>query len=313
MWLYGSGFPKSLDVSKAIDNAAGAKREIVGVKPGHEEFANRTTTGHLAGESKNEGWKRPWMDDEEARKAYHMQTAPTTTEAKQWEGWGTALKPAHEPICVARKPLIGTVAENVLTYGTGAINIDECRVDNNSRPLVVSDRRLEHNTYGPGLGGSQAIGTTNLGRWPANVIHDGSEEVLEGFPDSKGQQGDVKGTEPARRNKVFGKDEVRNPFERRKDTGSAARFFYCAKASKKERKGSSHPTVKPLELMKYLCRLVTPPGGTILDPFAGTGTTGEAAKELGFNAILIEKDENFYRDIQARLYEKPNLTTFLEE
>jgi site-specific DNA-methyltransferase (adenine-specific) len=141
MWIYGSGFPKSLDVSKAIDKAAGACREVVGVKPGHKDFADRSDA-HSAG-GRSDGWERPWKQDADAVKMSHMQTAPATDAAKQWSGWGTALKPAHEPIVVARKPLIGTVAANVLEHGTGALNIDGCRVETNES-TVRPDGKCAH-------------------------------------------------------------------------------------------------------------------------------------------------------------------------
>lgn len=188
-------------------------------------------------------------------------------------GWGTALKPAWEPICVARKPLIGTVAENVLQYGTGAINVDGCRVGT-SKDVPASPRRAAQGAAYGDL--SNAAGDTsgfdpNVGRWPANVVHDGSDEVLEAFA-AFGEKG-----------------------------GSPSRFFYCAKASKKDRAGSKHPTVKPIALMRYLCRLVTPPGGTVLDPFAGSGTTLQAAQEEGFHAIGIEREAEYVADIKRRL------------
>jgi site-specific DNA-methyltransferase (adenine-specific) len=227
-------------------------------------------------------------------------TTPATPEAQQWQGWGTALKPAHEPIVVARKPLISTVANNVLTYGTGALNIDGSRV-----------------------------GTTDvLGRWPANVIHDGSDEVLAGFPNANHKTGSAfqnAGNLYGQTNQPIGYS----------DSGSAARFFYCAKASKSERNagleglpesttdigdespsGGSwerrdgrtsaktqnfHPTVKPLALMRYLIKLVTPPGGIVLDPFLGSGTTAVAATLEGFDWIGCEMTEDYWPIIEARV------------
>jgi site-specific DNA-methyltransferase (adenine-specific) len=217
-------------------------------------------------------------------------------------GWGTALKPAWEPVIVARKPLIGTVAENVLAHGTGALNIDGCRIEAQGRPHVVSDRRLDHNTYSPGLGGSQSVGTTDTGRWPANVIHDGSDEVLAAFPDAPGQIARARTDGGDMGNSVLGalRHISHNP-EPRNDTGSAARFFYSAKATKADRADSKHPTVKPVALMRYLCRLVTPPGGRVLDPFAGSGTTGQAALEEGFAPTLIEAEAEYVADIERRL------------
>lgn len=220
-----------------------------------------------------------------------------------WTGWGTALKPAHEPIVLARKPFKTTVAKNLAEHGCGALNIDGCRVDGNERPHVISDRRLAHNTYSPGLGGSKASGTTTEGRWPANVCHDGSDEVVVGFPDSKGQQGDVRGTEPSgKTDEIHGAFDRRTPAPARRDSGSAARFFYCAKASKKDRDdGNNHPTVKPTALMQWLCRLITPPGGVVLDPFMGSGSTGRAAILEGFRFTGIEQDEGYSAIARARI------------
>ncbi|QQP88548.1 site-specific DNA-methyltransferase [Skermanella sp. TT6] len=189
----------------------------------------------------------------------------------EWAGWGTALKPAWEPCVLARKPFGGTVAKNVATHGTGAINIDECRVpteDNTTRFCNAGTGNHKNWRTGnhAGVHGGHASG-----RWPANVIHDGSDEVLGAFS-------------------VFGDQ-----------SGTPARFFYNAKASKQDRAGSEHPTVKPVALMQYLVKLVTPVGGTVLDPFAGSGTTGEAAVEAGMNVILIEREAEYVEDISRRL------------
>jgi site-specific DNA-methyltransferase (adenine-specific) len=276
-WVYGSGFPKSLDVSKAIDKAEGHWRGRAG------EVASEN--GAMSGRN----YARTPKGD------------PITNSAKQWQGWGTALKPALEPITVARKPLgEKTVAANVLAHGTGGINVDGCRVGTDS---------VKTNRYTPGrdmtsFHGSQAgneyVSSTHEGRWPANLIHDGSDEVVGLFPSDK--------------------------------QGSASRFFYVAKASKKDRdegcdglaevprfngglagasiplKGSpmpvgrnNHPTVKPTALMRYLCRLVTPPEGIVLDPFMGSGSTGKAAMLEGFQFIGIERDEEYMEIAKARI------------
>jgi site-specific DNA-methyltransferase (adenine-specific) len=224
------------------------------------------------------------------------------------DGWGTALKPAWEPIVLARKPLEAglTVAQNVLKWGTGAINIDGCRV---AVDLSVDDPRLGGNGSWHGEPGRNAVygeyeGATvhssTKGRWPANIIHDGSEEVVASFPDSNGQQGALKGGEDSG-NDIYGKFGPKLACEPRSDGGSAARFFYTSKADSNDRIGSKHPTVKPLDLMQYLCRLVTPKGGTVLDMFAGTGTTGEAAFREGFKAVLIEREEEYQEDIRRRM------------
>jgi len=293
-WVYGSGFPKSLDVSKAIDKAAGAEREVVGEK----------ITGR-ANAPRSEG--RNYVDCSVGQMMVNI-TTPATLEAKQWEGWGTALKPALEPITVARKPLIGTVAENVLQHGTGAINVDGGRVGDGSetggeKPVYAANHG--NAVYGAGMGGGAWANTD--GRWPANFIHDGSEEVTDLL-------------------------------------GSAARFFYCAKASKRDRdegceeleerhgilsnqakaeikrgnteykeekgkmqmgsripRANHHPTVKPTDLMRYLCRLVTPPDGLVLDPFMGSGSTGKAAVLEGFRFIGIEREEEYCEIAKARI------------
>lgn len=324
MWVYGSGFPKSMDVSKAIDKAAGVARIPTGrVKPGHEGFANRgnmssvqSLKGTMGGEG---GFARPWMDDPEKVEAYHQETAPGSPEAAQWQGWGTALKPAVEPITIARKPLIGTVAANVLAHGTGALNIDGCRVPtedslgggmvSKGRPKVsegwdrpwmhdveITERKKQESAL-------KVAAAEALGRWPANLIHDGSDAVLALFPDSKGQQGDVRGDEPSGvTDEIYGKFAGRVPAAKRGDSGSAARFFYAPKASKKDREeGNAHPTVKPTDLMAYLCRLVTPPGGVVLDPFMGSGSTGKAAMREGFRFIGIEREEAYFDIAEARI------------
>lgn len=238
-----------------------------------------------------------------------------------WQGWGTALKPACELITLARKSLIGTVAENVLAHGTGALNIDGCRIRTDGETIHApqSDPAKRVGVVGTDLGISRSsVGvfqaaqresaerTRTLGRWPANLIHDGDEEVLSGFPESKSSGGQAS-LGAFRNGDVYGigKDirEKRDPGFG--DLGSAARFFYCAKASKSERSGSKHPTVKPISLMRYLCRLVTQPGGLVLDPFAGSGTTGVAAQLEGFNCVLIEREAEYIADIERRLQEKP--------
>jgi site-specific DNA-methyltransferase (adenine-specific) len=260
-WIYSSGFPKSHNVSKGIDKAAGAEQEVIGENP---NVAGRTTKGNTetdyGGFTKNNA----------------VITAPATPEAEQWDGWGTALKPAHEPIVMARKPIEGTVAENVLEYGTGAINVDECRID-----------------YG-----------TDEGRYPANVIHDGSEEVVQHFPESSGGHW-AKATITGYGKNYGGTQDYEGVGPKDPEKGSAARFFYCSKASQKERNAgcetNHHPTVKPVDLMRYLCRLVTPPEGIVLDPFMGSGTTGIAANLEGFNFIGIDMVEEYVGIARARI------------
>ena len=274
-WTYGTGFPKSLDVSKAIDKAE------VGVVRGR--------TGR-AGQSFKQEYER------------NPKEPPITDAAKQWQGWGTALKPAWEPICLARKPLIGTVAENVLRHGTGALNIDACRVGSET----ITQHRTAQRTWREREGrcdlpaSADGSVSTTQGRHPANVVHDGSAEVVEGFPETSPS------SDRPRNNGEFksvakGRDLPHQTHGHADAGGSAARFFYSAKADLDDRLGSKHPTVKPVDLMQWLCRLITPPGGLVLDPFAGTGTTGSAAFREGFSAILIEREAEYQADIARRM------------
>ena len=276
MWLYGSGFPKSLNVSKALDKANHAKRKVA-----------------------------------------------------EWAGWGTALKPAHEPIVVARKPLIGTITQNILAHGTGALNIEACRIGTQKEVPASPSRHLDtltHGKYGAEDGTAGGF-NPNLGRWPANVIHDGSKEVLNYFPS----------TNPSRKGKPragksgngWGMTATGAEYD---DEGSAARFFYAAKAARSERnlgldgkellrvdkthsdgrvwdipgshskpRQNDHPTVKPLSLMEYLLKLVAFPKAVILDPFAGSGSTLIAAARLGIKCVGIELEERYCELAAARI------------
>jgi site-specific DNA-methyltransferase (adenine-specific) len=339
MWLYGSGFPKSLDVSKAIDKAAGAVREVVGqvknpLKRGTVLVGERSdaSAGMFSGVNTS-------IDI----------TAPSTPEAQQWAGWGTALKPAHEPIVLARKPLIGTVAANVLEHGTGGLNIDGSRVLSNDwdAEKVLGKYRGSNigkesvtNAFGVGEIKSTNTESTLIGRFPANIIHDGSDEVLAGFPITSPARRSLMGAGgiPNGANNLVGSNVERNQdFESVRgfnDSGTAARFFYCAKASKRDRnegldgfeairvhdgrqagnkRGSNprnrtndvkvnhHPTVKPTDLMRYLVKLITPPNGIVLDPFTGSGSTGKGAVIEGFNFIGIELDPDYVAIATARI------------
>jgi site-specific DNA-methyltransferase (adenine-specific) len=235
-----------------------------------------------------------------------------------WEGWGTALKPANEPIVVVRKPLSEkTIAANVMKWGTGALNIDGCRVPSDDGNPSIERResaRRTGNTPGrPGEYGSTITNRItaerytenhpgeNLGRWPANIIHDGSEEVLDLFPETKSgtltPDMDVKETTGWSGGSYA--NRVKNEFQA--NSGSAARFFYCAKANKNDRLGSKHPTVKPIKLISYLCRLVTPPNGVVLDPFAGTGTLASACHQENFGCVLVEREDEYITDIKRRI------------
>ena len=246
-WVYGSGFPKSLDVSKAIDKAAGAEREVVGQRKKLQSYGADVNDVYGGGPDKG---------------GVQLITAPATDAARQWQGWGTALKPALEPITVARKPLVGTVAANVLEHGTGALNIHGCRVGTEGGTAKGSKPQgVGNGIYGAGVHGACEITQLDAGRWPANLIHDGGEFL-----------------------------------------GEQARFFYCAKTSKSDRGvDNNHPTVKPTDLMAYLCRLVTPPGGTVLDPFMGSGSTGKAAMREGFGFIGCELSPEYMEIARARI------------
>jgi site-specific DNA-methyltransferase (adenine-specific) len=293
-WVYGSGFPKSLDVSKAIDKAAGAEGGRGPMKRGGERLA-RLEDGKRDGEGRwgNETGRDPFT------------YLPATPAAQQWEGWGTALKPALEPITMARKPLTGTVAANVIQHGTGALNVDGCRVEgvppSVPQPSFNSPTgRIYGMKAGEGRNGEMSQAT---GRWPANLIHDGSDEVVGLFPEAKGQQGALTGLEPSKKtSNTFGNYTGRTKSAPRGDSGSAARFFYSPKVSKKERgEGNNHPTVKPIALMAYLCCLVTPPGGTVLDPFMGSGSTGIAALQEGFSFLGIEQELEYIEIAKSRI------------
>lgn len=279
-WLYGSGFPKSHDVTKGIDArliaGSGRTEDIRRLAMGADYAPSgrgRVNFDHGGGSAMNGA----------------RGVGPKTDEAAAWQGWGTALKPACEPWVLARKPLDGTVAANVLAHGTGALNIDGCRIEAESwSPAGEPTGGQSVAVLGDGLNNSGRSGSHSLGRWPANVIHDGSDEVVQAFPDAPGQQGDLNPTGRARPTKhCLGDMAPPLAHAARGDSGSAARFFYSAKADADDRLGSKHPTVKPIDLMRYLVRLVTPPGGVVLDPFAGSGSTGVAAMLEGFELSLI--------------------------
>ncbi|AGR48936.1 DNA methylase [Mycobacterium phage Mindy] len=304
-WLYGSGFPKSLDVSKAIDKAAGAEREVIGTRR-----AGITPSGGLVRNGVTEADKQ------------RLVTAPSTDAAKLWQGWGTALKPAFEPIVVARKPLVGTVAANVLEYGTGALNIDACRIP-------ASDKAKFPTGYSKATGDAFAQDAYSKswtcgedknpgGRWPTNVVLDDTQAA-----ELDAQTGIQKSGTAVQRNgggqKIFGgiaggeNSAGARPDAGYNDEGGASRFFpvfkYQAKAPTKERPsyvnedGNKvvHSTVKPLALMRWLVKLVTPPGGVVLDPFAGSGTTVEACLLEKFRCIAIENEPDYIPLIEQRL------------
>lgn len=307
-WIYGTGFPKSLDVSKAIDKAAGAEREVVGSR------TDGAGNGSVVG-----------LGSERSMETEFDITAPATPDAARWDGWGTALKPAHEPIVLARKPLTGTVASNVLEHGTGALNIDGTRVEG---PVGSDGRADPGNGAGRGIVYGTFAGTPAAGDHPESARHN------------------AQGRWPA--NLILGPDAAADLDE---SVDSVSRFFYVAKPSRRERdagledreaKGgtlghkrcaacgrqkvnvpgseckcpeprewvavedhsprkNSHPTVKPVALMRYLTRLVTPPGGLVLDPFAGSGSTGMGAVTEGFRFLGLELDADHVAIARARI------------
>ena len=362
MWLYGSGFPKSMNIGKSLDKKLGNEREVVGTLKSKQDIRSGNYVGTAT-------------DTNE----YSRIDIPITEGNSEWEGWGTALKPAHEPLVLARKPLSEkSVVDNVLKHRTGGINIDECRVEGNDakypdsnpdfrdqgrqskenmgidklsfgqtenvkRKKVVRKSRDENGVWtddnsGMKSEGSEYADADPRGRFPSNVMHDGSDAVKDIFPHTK--SGKMKQHIEGGQYNVYGKMYPRD-VETIGDEGSAARFFYCAKTSRAERnqgldnlptkKASSmpgrrnaddmkdskidndvtgrfvtqkkniHPTVKPIKLMKYLCRLITPKGGTVLDPFMGSGSTGMAAKEEKFDFVGIEKEEQYFNIATARI------------
>lgn len=357
-WMYGSGFPKSLDVSKAIDKVNGEGGRL------HKFTAWMRTTGLTARELNDatgtfmgshyltaksqpaiptpDLWAliRPlcgdvpaWVDQLveriEAEREVVLQrkvsdrrgdgtvvglghsgdasiTAPATPDAARWQGWGTALKPAHEPVVVARKPLTGTVAANVLEHGTGALNIDGCRIG--TEVLTAQARGVSR--IGTFENADGNVTPERTGRWPANVVLDEDQAAAldkqSGNRPGFATQRDRKDDKPAgsflgTRTGPALAGVVREGYN---DTGGASRFFYVAKAPGRERPkvdGIAHPTVKPLTLMRWLCRLVTPPGGVVLEPFAGSGTTIEAALMEGLRVVAIEREPDYLPLIAARL------------
>lgn len=308
MYVYGSGFPKSLNIGKAVDKKLGN---------------DRTTDSHyLAPDGKFRSSKNHKPNEEirnkETKYGYKESGfKPTDKGFSEYEGRGTSLKPAWEPIIIARKPVEGTVVDNVLKYGTGGINIDKCRVKYEAKNEQFGKAKTDYGDKEGGFGfyeGSKKQLRTippDQGRFPANLIHDGSEEVLELFPNTESGRSNgnaalgVPGNNvPLRRGELIS----------RNDDGSAARFFYCAKTSQKDReKGNYHVTVKPTDLMRYLVKLVTPPNGRVLDMFMGSGSTGKAAILEGFRFIGIEQEEKSFLISEKRIkksFEKQQLRLF---
>ena len=216
-------------------------------------------------------------------------------------GWGTALKPANEPICLARKQLSeDTIAANVLRWGTGALNIGACRVGDE----VLPEQKAGQAQIGT-FERHNMITTERIGRWPANIVHDGSDEVVGAFPKQKSGGNSIKkDTDKGYQANAYGKESRPSGtlmVEYEDKEGSAARFFYSSKADAEDRLASKHPTVKPVDLMQWLIRLITPKNGIVLDPFAGTGTTAEAAFREGFKSVIIEREPEYQEDIRRRM------------
>lgn len=327
MWVYGSGFPKSMNIAKAIDKIQGVEPTIIGERMAQGSARKIKGTNAAANKIPNSG-------SLEYEETVIYDTVATSEIAKQWQGWGTALKPAHEPMVLARKPVVGTIANNVLTYGVGGLNIDGSRVGtegggNNCLGGDDCQCSNKNEIFGATKHPVKTLG--EFGRWPANFIHDGSDEVVELFPQSKAPK--PYSGEEYKETSMFGIGGVNHGNEYG-DSGSAARFFYCAKTSKRDRnegldgfeakrdhdgraegkvggdnprnrtnaeKLNHHPTVKPTSLMQYLVRLVTPAGGTVLDPFMGSGSTGKACAYEGFNFIGIDQSAEYVEIARARI------------
>ena len=289
-WVYGEGFPKSMDVSKAIDKHLGVERVVT--REGRREYAEGEIT-----------WDKRVSIERERR------DTPATEEAAQWKGWGTNLKPAFEPVILTRKPFTGTVAENVLEHGVGALNIDATRIPGQWTTWQVQQGK----DLPPGTSSEHTVGWNNgfvgsqhpNGRHPANLIFD--EYAASKLDEQSGhlKSGALKPYKYRHRDASSYRFEFTTvDGEYEANEGGASRFFYCAKARKSERpvvNGVGHPTVKPLALMEHLVQLITPPGGVLLDPFAGSGTTLEAATRLGFKSIGVELDEAYLPLIEHRL------------
>lgn len=303
VWHYGSGFPKSLDVSKAMDKAVGAEREVVGKK------TNIALGKGLGKNFRDDGWRPPEGEDDPRLSV----TVPSTDDAKRWSGWGTALKPATELIVLARKSLSEpTVAANVLKWGTGALNIDASRIGVEQTTTIRAGHSGDHGRFGKDNRKFERVNPP--GRFPANLILD--EEAGKMLDE---QSGVLKSEKPGvmrlgkNTSAAYGKESrtAGTPMSGFGDSGGASRFFYCAKASGWERdagldKDCTHPTVKPISLIRYLIRMVTPPGGTVLDPFVGSGTTLCAVETLkaegvDVHGIGIEKEQEYVGIANARV------------
>ena len=290
-WIYGSGFPKSMDISKAIDKKFGAEREVVG---------QRISQGGRTGKNPFQSEDNNFNND-----GKHIDiTLPSTDEAKQWNGWGTALKPAAECWWLIRKPLSEkTIADNILKWGNGGINIDDCRIPSSENLGRNNNARTSGISYVIQKTDKYIDNSNGLGRFPANVIFD--EEAGKMLDKKSGIRPSGKGNG----NAEIGENSNgsiqtmrRGKLISRNDSGGASRFFYCAKSSKSERgEGNFHPTVKPLKLIEYLITLVTPLNGICLDPFEGSGTHAIACEKLSFKYIGFEKEKEYFDIAEARI------------
>ena len=328
LWLYGSGFPKSHNIGKAIDKIEGNEREVVGRKIQRVDGTTRNLQPN--GGFMKENVKTKPSD------GYIDVEKPGSENSERWEGWGTALKPAHEPIVMARKPLTEkSIAENVLKYGTGGINIDGSRIGTDDTRSKASLTALGQNSGWNAHNNKEVIAGSECGRFPANIIFD--EEAGQLLDEQSG-----KSKTKANKNYKHSNTETesntftgRGTYTPREDEGGASRFFYCPKTSKKDRNeglivekeknkrpigvafnneddlfqqgnGNGHPCVKPTDLMRYLINLITPPNGTTLDPFMGSGSTGKAAVRCGVNFIGIEKEQEYMDIASARIQHEQN-------
>jgi DNA modification methylase len=291
-WLYGSGFPKSLDVSKAIDKAAGVEREVL-----RPRLYEMTDGGGYSG---NLNTSKPRSESAEV-------TAPATDAARTWQGWGTALKPAHEPVVVARKPLVGTVAGNVLAHGTGALNVDGCRVGKDT--VMTHVRPYGYQKSGERWDKRPNEDIPHAGRWPANVVLDESQAAAldqqsgEAPPSSR-----TAGRDYTARDGIDGHVRECNVCGTRA-INSGATELTCGHHDHRwvdnpRPEYVAHPTVKPLALMRWLVRLVTPPGGVVLEPFAGSGATVEACILEGFKCVAIEREADYLPLILQRIHRR---------
>lgn len=316
MWVYGSSWPKSLDISKAIDKEAGAEREIVGPKMRPDGKPRAAAQPNGPG-GNFPGDDRPWKHDPVAIERTQSVTAPATEAATLWDGYGTALKPAYEPICLAQKPTEGNYAQNALKWNCGGLNIRRCRISTNNKPLRINTAGREGSF---GMGSRIAAGITTEGRWPANFIlscaceGEGHEaecpvRILDEQSDfSSGKRPN----EQINHNSSYWKRCKKVPTKRQMDSGTASRFFYTAKASQSERNCGKegdfqniHATVKPIKLLQYLLKLIKQPNfGIILDPFCGSGSTLLACQSLEIPFIGIEKEPEWAAIATERLNRK---------